>query len=667
MVRRFIEKTKNEGLLKTFKEAMDRLDTPTALGYSAAGIVIDVGENVHRFSPGDRVACIGSGYASHAEYFTGTEYLCASIPPQLSFEEASFGMLGIIALHGIRCATVGFGETVAVIGLGLIGLLTVQILNAYGCKPICIDIDKNKVELAASLGVKQLYTDENGFKNCVERLTNGHGADAVIITAATKSDAPLHMAVEISRFAGKIVLIGVADIHPHRNEMWHKEVSIIVSKGGGPGFLDPLYEIKGIDYPIGYIRWTQQRNLEEFLNLVATEKIRIKELISLRTQIDKAEAVYKQMLGEGSSQYVGVIINYPTKEKFDIKIETHITIERLSSPSSIDDIQTAVIGAGLFARSILLPTLKRVKGLALHSICTASGINSFHIGRKFGFRESTTNYKELLNNKEIALIVIATPHSTHATILIESLLNGKNVFIEKPLCVNKEELSLIIKTYQSALSNNNNCILCVGYNRRHSPHTTRIRQYLAERKDPLVITYRINAGFVPNTHWVHAEEEGGSRIIGEVGHFIDFMQVLTGCDPVKTYAERISANNQTSLNSDNTVITLKFEDGSIGNIIYSASGNRAYSREQIEVFWERKTIVCTDFKTTYFYINGSKKKYKTSHQELGYLEEFYHIVDVVKGKIAPSPTPRELFLSTLTTFKINDSIYTATPQSIRLE
>ncbi|MBF0343512.1 MAG: bi-domain-containing oxidoreductase [Nitrospirae bacterium] len=667
LVRRFIEKTKTEGILKTFKEAMDRLDTPTALGYSAAGIVIETGENIHRFSPGDRIACIGSGYASHAEYFTTTEYLCALIPPQLSFEEASFGMLGIIALHGIRCAEVGFGETVAVIGLGLLGILTLQILKAYGCKPIGIDIDQNKVDIANSLGMKHIYTEKHDFKNALERITNGHGADAVIITAATKSDDPVHMSVEISRFCGKVVIVGVSDIHPHRNEMWHKEVSIIVSKGGGPGLFDPLYEIKGIDYPIGYIRWTQQRNLEEFLNLVATEKVSIKPLISLRTLIDEVEAVYKRMLDEKTSPYIGVIINYPTKEKDEIKVERRITIKPLSSPSNAYDIKTAVIGAGLFARSILLPTLKRVKGLTLHSICTTSGINSLHVGRKFGFKESTTNYIEILNNKDIELVVIATPHSTHATILIESLYKVQRVFIEKPLCINKEELKLIIKAYKSVLFDKNGCILLVGYNRRHSPHTTRIKQALDGRKDPMVITYRINAGFVPNTHWVHFDEEGGSRIIGEVCHFVDFMQAITGCDPVKAYAEIISSNNTTSLNCDNTIITLKFEDGSIGNIIYSASGDRSYSREQIEIFWERKTIVCTDFKTTCFYINGSTKKYKTSHQEFGYFEEFSHLVDVIRGKIDPYPSPNNIFVSTLTTFKINDSIYTGTPQNILLE
>ena len=664
LVKRFMDKAKKEGFVKTFKEALDRLDNPTALGYSSAGVVIEVGSNVQKISPGDRVACIGAGYASHAEYITVPENLCCKIPDGLTFEEASSGMLGIIALHGIRCAKLSFGESVAVIGLGLLGLISVQILKAYGCKVIGTDIDPAKIELARKLGADYVFASVVDFKNGVEKATYGNGADAVIITAATKSDLPVNTAVDVARYGGKIVLVGVADIHPQRNEMWHKEVEIIVSKAGGPGTFDPFYENKGIDYPIGYVRWTENRNLEEFLRLVSVGRVDVKSLISHRFKIDGVETVYKNMLDNIGGPYIAVILEYPETD-----VQTAVTGSRMrvlkSKPHDLSPIRSqislGVIGAGLFGKSLLLPSLKDIRGIRLHTISTSSSSNTYHTGKRFGFENCTTDYREVLNDKEINAAMILTPHSLHAKMVIEALKAEKQVFVEKPLCINEKELEEIMDAYQ-----HQSLFLMVGYNRRFSPHSVKIANYLVNRQAPIVINYRINAGFVPADHWVHSEEEGGSRVIGEICHFVDMMQFLTKSNPVRVYGERISGNNKTTLNSDNLAITLKFEDGSVGNILYSASGDRAYSREQIEIFCEGSVIVSTDYRETNFITNGVKKRYKTFKQEIGYKEEMQHFYDVITEKSKPGITPQEIFLSTLTVFKINESLEKVTPIAITI-
>lgn len=668
LVKRFIDKAKKEGFLKTFNTALQMLDSPTPLGYSSAGVVIESGSNIHKFSPGDRVACIGAGYATHAEYVTVPENLCCKIPDALGFDEAVFGMLGIIAIHGVRCAKLNFGEAVAVIGLGLLGLLTVQTLNAYGCAVIGMDIDPGKAELARALGADHVFTSEDDLKDGVERATNGHGADAVIITAATKSDMPVNAAVDIARYGARIVLVGVADIHPQRNEMWHKEVEIIVSRAGGPGTFDPFYENKGIDYPPGLVRWTENRNLEEFLRLIAENRVKVQPLITHRFKIDQAGSVYKDMLEGKGGPYIGVILEYPGRSPELLAVSNRIkTLEiaprgksRVSAGVSL-----GVIGAGLFGKALLLPALKNIKSIRFHTLSTSSSANTYHTAKKYGFENCTTDYKEVLDNNEINAVVVLTPHSLHAKMVMEALKAGKHVFVEKPLCVNEEELKEIVDSYSSLVTHHaSQPLLMVGYNRRFSPHALKIREYLKGRQDPMVINYRINAGYVAPDHWVHTEEEGGSRIIGEVCHFVDMMQFMTESNTSRVYAERISGNNRTSLNSDNVVMALKFGDGSVGNIIYSALGDKAYSREQIEIFSEGKTIVMEDYKETEFYNASRKKTFKTHKQEMGYKEELQHFVDVITGGKAPVISKEDIFYSTMAVFKINESLSSGNPSVV---
>jgi predicted dehydrogenase/threonine dehydrogenase-like Zn-dependent dehydrogenase len=667
LVRRFLDKAKKEGLLKTFQEALNILDNPNPIGYSSAGAVIEIGANIHKFSPGDRVSCIGAGYASHAEYVRVPENLCCKIPDSLSFEEASFGMLGIVALHGIRCAKLTFGETVAVIGLGLLGLLTIQILKAYGCTVIGTDIDPNKMELASKLGADVLAGVQDFKKGC-ELFSGGYGVDAAILTVATKSDEPVNTAVDIVRYGGRIVIVGVTDIHPQRNEMWHKEVEIIVSKAGGPGTFDPFYESKGIDYPIGFVRWTENRNLEEFLRLVAQNKVNVRSLISHRFKIEEAEKVYRDIIDNRGGPYIGVVFEYP-QEGDRIQVIGHriralksIT-DRPSSPPST--VSLGVIGAGHFGKALLLPALKRITHVHFNTLSTSSSANAYHTAKKYAFEKCTTDYHEVLENQDIDAVVILTPHSAHGKMVTEALQAGKHVFVEKPLCINEKELREIITVYHSALGTQNSAlVLMVGYNRRYSPHAAKIIEVLSNRQEPMVINYRVNAGFVPADHWVHSEEEGGSRIIGEVCHFVDFMQFLTKGNPVRVFAERVSGNNRSTLNSDNVVIALKFEDGSVGNIIYSGSGNKAFSREQVEIFCEGTTVVSTDFKKTSFYKDSKSRTYKTMNQQMGYKEELAHFFDVISGKISPCVSYNEIFFSTQAVFSINSSLEKNSPVAV---
>ncbi|WP_181406013.1 bi-domain-containing oxidoreductase [Thermodesulfovibrio sp. Kuro-1] len=652
LVKRFLDKAKKEGFLKTFQEALGRLDNPVPLGYSSAGVVVEVGRNIHKFAPGDKVACIGAGYASHAEYITVPENLCCRIPDDVSFEEASFGMLGIIAMHGIRCGNLTFGERVAVIGLGLLGLLTIQILKAYGCMVMGFDIDVSKVEMARKLGVDAVSSDAEDFKNLVDKYTDGFGADAVIITAATKSDAPINLAVDIARFRGRIVVVGVADIHPDRNELWHKEVEIIVSKAAGPGSLDPVYENKGIDYPTGYIRWTENRNLEEFLRLVSGKKVILEPLITHKFPIEKAIQVYENIMNNRCGPYIGVVLEY-SKEK-DISQEK---LKKLKETAKNSSVVIGIIGAGLFGKALLIPALSKLSDVRFHTLSTSSGINSYQTAKKYGFENATSDYRWILNNGEINSVVILTPHSLHAKMVKESLQAGKHVFVEKPLCINEEELKEITDVYSSVMDDGKSIpFLMVGYNRRFSPHVEKLKSFVSNRKDPLMINYRVNAGFVPSEHWVHSEEEGGGRIIGEICHFIDLMIYLTNSLPIQAYADRVSGNNKTIVNEDNVSIVIKFRDGSVGNIFYSSSGDKSFSRERIEVYSEGKTLIIEDFKNSYFWLGGRTKKFKTLNQEIGYKEELSHFISVIKGSEKPKITYDEIYYSTLTTFKINESI-----------
>jgi predicted dehydrogenase len=653
LVRRAWDKAKKEGLLKTWQEAMGRLDTPTPLGYSSAGIVEECGIAATEFSPGDRVACVGQGFASHAEFTSMPVNLACHIPSGVSDEEASFGMLGIIALHGVRSANLSFGSKVVVMGLGLLGLLTIQILRAYGCEVIALDPASDKSQLAQNFGFSAVTTDTAELTQLVQSQTAGYGADAVIITAATKERGPIDLAIQLSRQKGRIVVVGTADIHPDRNELWQKEIELIVSKAAGPGSLDPLYEVEGIDLPIGDVRWTQKRNLQEFLRLIATKRVDVLSLITHRFDIQAAEDVYSQFVAGKLIHPIGVVLQYPSQAKLERLMHLPAT-----KPAKLTNgaVQIGVIGAGLFGKALLLPALEAQPNVHLHTLVTGSGTSAEHSGKRFGFSNHSTDAASVWQSDSIAAVIGLTPHSQHAALVRNAILFGKALFIEKPLCITQEELDELKALAADALQLP---IIFVGHNRRYSPHTAQMCKWLSTRQGPLVLQMRINTGFIPASHWVHSEDQGRSRIVGEMSHFIDLIQTLVGARMTRVSAERVSGDNQSVVNNDNIAISFKLSDGSVGTMIYSASGDKAYSREATEVFYDGKTIVSHDFKVTTLHAGNKSETFKTRSQEMGYTEELKAFTDSVSGQSQPALSLDEAFSTMTTIFAIERALATA--------
>jgi predicted dehydrogenase/threonine dehydrogenase-like Zn-dependent dehydrogenase len=656
LVRRAWDKAKKEGLLKTWREAMGRLDTPTPLGYSSAGVVHEAGIAATEFSPGDRVACVGQGFASHAEFVSIPVNLACRIPTEVQDEEAAFGMLGIIALHGIRSAQLTFGSRVVVMGLGLLGLLTIQMLRAYGCEVIALDPAADKIGLANTLGFTHVTTQTDDLSRLCEAHTSGYGADAVIITAASKDRSLVDQAIQLCRNKGRIVVVGTTDIHPDRNELWLKEIELVVSRAAGPGSLDPVYEIEGVDLPIGEVRWTQKRNLQEFLRLLAEKRVDVRPLITHRFSIDQAEDVYAQFVAGALAQPIGVLLTYP--ETAHITRNMPVAVKHPVRPriASSDIIQLAVIGAGLFGKALLLPALAKQKNVQLHTLATGSGASVEHSARKFGFINQATDAKAIWKNEIIHAVIGLTPHSQHAQLVKSALEHGKALFLEKPLCVTEDELT---ELRELAAQTQSLPLIFVGHNRRFSPHTQKMREWLAARQGPLVLQMRVNTGFITGSHWVHSEDEGRSRIVGEASHFIDLIQCLANSPIIRVSAERISGDNSTAINNDNVAISFKLADGSVGTLIYSASGDKAYSREMLEVFFDGQTLVSRDFRVTELHKNGKQTTFKTSSQEMGYAQELEDFIACARGAETPQLTLEDQLATMDVIFGIERALATA--------
>jgi predicted dehydrogenase/threonine dehydrogenase-like Zn-dependent dehydrogenase len=668
LLKRLIEKGRKEGFFKVYKEALNRLDEPFPLGYSASGIVVEVGKGADEFAVGDHVAVSGSGFANHAEYNFVPENLCVRLPDRrvngeegqitnnesannyISFEEAAFGMVGAIALNGVRDAGITFGENAVVIGLGLIGLITVQILRSVGCHAIGLDIDDNKISLARELGCEDIINiNKDNPVNFVMDVTGGIGTDAVIITASAKDNEPIEIAEKIARHRGRIVLVGVSAINLDRKYFWDKELSFKVSRAAGPGIFDENYELKGVDYPIGYIRWTEKRNIEYFLQLVAEGKVDVKKLITHRFPFDDAISVYERLLG-GRERYVGVLFAYPeTDSRYDLK-KLSLVEKRAINYKSDRTFNIGFIGGGMFSKNTLLPALKQMKDVQLVGVATTRGMTSNHIGEKFGFSYSTTDYNKILEDENIGTVFITTRHDLHAQLVMEAVKAGKNVFVEKPLCLNKKELNEIIKTYNESPVTNNLKML-VGFNRRYSPHAADIRDFFAGSEEPFVINWRINAGFIESEHWSKDMEIGGGRIIGEVCHFIDFLQFVTKSDPVKVYTGSIKGSKRFGTD-DNIVSVIHFKDGSISTITYTAKGSKSYPREIIEIFQDESIYYLEDFRVATKVKGGKKETKKLFSQDMGYKGELEYFFS---GKYSNKDV-EGFFMNSLTAFAMVESL-----------
>ena len=651
LVAQVLQNIKKEGIAATINKVKTKLDSLKALGYSTSGTVLASLDTNGNFQPGDRVACAGQDYASHSEIVAIPQNLCVKIPDNVSYEEAAFTTLGAIALQGVRQASPVVGEKVCVIGLGLLGQLTGQILKANGCDVLGIDLSESLIQLASEISVHQAFhrNDPNLINNA-ENFTNGLGFDSVIITAAAPTNDPVILATELCRKKGKIIVVGAVKMDiPRDPYFYRKELELKISCSYGPGRYDPQYEELGNDYPPAYVRWTEQRNMEAFLGMIAKGLIQIDPLISHRFEIDQAEAAYDIVLGKNPEPHIGILLKYDPNEK---KKLTKINIES----HAVSKLNVGFIGAGSFAQNYLIPSVKTF-GASLDTVVTSKGITSKNVGEKFGFNNCSADTNDVIQNNDINTVFIATPHSSHASLVIKALNAKKNVFVEKPLAISYEELEEI-KNLKKKSTNS----LMVGYNRRFAPVSSEIKKLFGKTGEPLVIQIRVNAGFIPKEHWTQIPEIGAGRIIGEMCHFIDLMQFFTDSYPIKVYADCISSQNAVLKNDDNIGIIVKFEDGSIGNLTYVANGDKGLPKEYIEIFSAGKTGVIHDFRSGTFYSDNKSKNLKL--QGKGHQQEVQAFLNSLKeGR--PSPIDfRSIYFTTLTTFKIIDSLQTGLPQEI---
>jgi predicted dehydrogenase/threonine dehydrogenase-like Zn-dependent dehydrogenase len=645
LVRAVMEKARKEGLLNTFSAVRDKLSAATALGYSAAGIVIGVGDDVTDFRIGDRVACAGVGFASHAEAISVPRNLCVELPTGVSFEAGAFGTLGAIALQGVRLAEPTLGESVVVIGLGLVGHLTLQLLKANGCRVLGIDLDAERVKLAMQLGADAAYVSDDEVKRAVQDWTRGRGADAVLLTAATESSEPLRLAGEISRSKGRVVIVGSTGMEVPRQPFYMRELSLQVSMSYGPGRYDPEYEERGHDYPLGYVRWTENRNIEAFLDLVASQRVNVEALVTHRFSIDEATQAYQLIAGEIHEPYLGVVLSYDTERE----LERTIHFSKRTAPAE-KSVRVGLIGAGGYVTQMLLPHFKNQRA-DFRSIQTATGVSANNVGKKFGFARAVSTADEVINDPEVNLVVIGTQHDLHATLTCQALEANRDVFAEKPLALRDEDLEAVLAAAQNSKGR-----LMVGFNRRFSPLVKKANEVFAGRSAPLSLLYRVNAGRIPREHWAQDPEKGGGRIIGEVCHFVDLLQYLVGAPPISVFAEAVSGNNLAAVNHDSVFITLRFADGSNGAIAYLAEGDAALGKERVEIFGEQKTFVLDDYRRASLYHKGKEEQFILRSQDKGQADEVKAVCAMVlEGRASPIPLD-ELAATSRATFRIVDSL-----------
>jgi predicted dehydrogenase/threonine dehydrogenase-like Zn-dependent dehydrogenase len=657
LVKQVIQKAKTEGLVNTINAVRTKLDSTKALGYSAAGIVAGVGENVEQFRVGDRVACAGAGYASHAEMLSVPKNLCVHLPEAVTFAEGAFGTLGAIALQGVRLAEPTLGESIVVIGLGLLGQITLQLLKANGCRVFGIDLDPAKIELASHLGADAGVVSGPETKQRVMEWSRGRGADAVLITAATQSNEPVQLAGEISRTKGRVVAVGLVGLDIPRQSFYERELMLKISMSYGPGRYDPEYEERGHDYPFGYVRWTENRNIEAFLDLIAQRRINVAQLITHRFAIEDGERAYQVITGDNTEPYLGVLLEYDVERDLQSSLEIRETTTTTGRAGE-KAVRLSVIGAGSYVQRMLLPHFQ-ASGTDFRSIVTASGITARDVGKKYGFARAVSGVDEILDDPDTNLILIGTRHDLHADLARRALERNHHVFVEKPLALNDAELDAVVEA-----AANSTAQLMVGFNRRFSPLARRAKDFFAERTTPLSILYRVNAGVILRGHWIQDPCEGGGRIVGEICHFIDLMQFWTKAPPLTVFAESISSSNQQLVDEDSIFITLKFADGSNGCIAYLAEGDSKVAKERIEIFGAGKTVVIDDFRRCSLYNNGRESEVKLRTQNKGQAEEVHSVCQVVLEGLPAPIKLAELAATTRATFRALDSLRLGRPMSV---
>lgn len=655
LFKKVLNKVKQDGIISTGKVVNNLISAPLPLGYSSSGIAIEIGSKVSDISPGERVACAGLGYANHAEFIYVPRNLLVPIPIEVDFKEAAFVTLGSIAMQGFRQANLTLGETVVIIGMGLVGQITSQICLASGCNVITADIDESKVKLGIKLGsVMGIHIKGKNIISEVLKYTNGRLADAVIIAAGTKSNDPLNIAPDLLRDRGRVVAVGDVGHNLPRRAYYEKEIILKQSRSYGPGRYDTSYEEKGMDYPIGYVRWTENRNMSSFIELIKSKKVKLDKLITHNFKIEDALKAYELLSKKNEKPSLGIIINY-NKTKANLSEIIKVSNKSTDTLKANKKIVLGVIGAGQFAQGVLLPVLKK-EDLFFKTIATSSGLTSVNVAKKYGADYCTSNYKNVINDKSINTVLIATRHDTHAKILISALKKNKNCFVEKPLATSEKELNEIINTYKKSSS-----IVMVGFNRRFSPLSTLLKEEFKGCK--LMLNYRINAGYIDKKEWQQDSEIGGGRIVGEICHFVDLLSFLCG-SLVKSVSANFMLNESTDSDPDNLSITLSFFDGSLGTIIYTSVGDPSFSKEKLEVFGNNQVGIIENWRSLKIQGNG-KKITKNSFIETkkGFDEEIGKFIEGCKtGK---SPISLESLVNTTkTTFIIQKALRSGLKENI---
>lgn len=641
-VKKAMKMASEKGIFKTYKIIKGLLDFGTPMGYSLAGEVIGVGENVSDIKKGDMVACSGAGIANHAEVVAVPRLLVSKIPHNLDVRQAASVTLGAIAMQGVRQADPRFGESVAVIGLGLIGQLTCQILSNTGCRVIGIDINDKRAELAKKLGAEFTLSSLSAAE--IKKITDGFGVDCTIITASTDSSDPINQAMEITRKKGRVVVVGAVGLNLQRNPWYEKEIDLKISCSYGPGRYDATYEEEMLDYPLPYVRWTENRNMEEYLRLLAGKRVDFLALQPKEFAIDDAPKAYEILQKE---KPLAMLLEYKGK-KSEYSKKVAVNTQKLDRS---DKVRIGLIGAGAFASTTHLPNIEKLKDLfQLVAVASKKGTTAKQFAKRYEAAYCTTDYEEILGDRHVDAVMIATRHNLHAKLVLAALRAGKAVLVEKPLALNQEELNNIKKIFKD--NSTTSPVLTVGFNRRFSPHAKRVKEIVANRHNPLLVHYRMNAGYIPPDHWTQ-KDQGGGRIIGEACHIFDLFQFWTGSKPVDISAKSISPSTKDTLSQDNFVATIKYEDGSICNLLYTALGNKDLPKEYAEIYCDGKAIILDDYRN--LTVKGGQGGMRTFSQDKGHMAELEAFGHAIKRGVVPIPLD-EIFSATEVSFEVNDLV-----------
>lgn len=667
-VRKVIETVRQQGLLQTYEKVMNKLDTPTPLGYSSAGVVLEAGREASEFKLGDHVACAGAGYAVHADVVYVPRNLVVPMAAGAPFERAAFTTLGAIALQGVRQAEIRLGEDVVVIGLGLVGLLTVQLLRESGARVIGVEIDPSKAELAKRLGCERVIIGPDvEVRDAVRQATGGRGADAVLVTAASSSSGPVILAGELCRDRGRVVVVGITRMDlPHR-VYYDKELSLLLSRSYGPGRYDPSYEEKGVDYPLGYVRWTERRNMQEFLRLVEEGRVEVDPLISHRIPFAEAERAYGLITGKATERYLGIVLTYPETPPAAgrITLSPAAAVAPRRPRTAGDPVGVGFLGAGNFATSMLLPHLRARKDVKLTGVVTASGLTARGAAEKFGFGFCASSADEIFGDAATDVVFIVTRHHLHAGYAERALRAGKAVFVEKPLACTAEELAAVAAAARDVeASSGRPAPLLVGFNRRFAALSQALAVHFPHGEGPLMISYRVNAGYLGKESWYQDPAEGGGRILGEVCHFLDYVAFVAGSRITRVHAAGMRDARGHFRTDDNLTVTLECADGSVGTVLYAASGDAAMPKERVEVLGRGRSAILDNYQALTTWAGNRRKQVKAMSVDKGHGAEIARWIETLVAGQAPPIAWAELYNASAATLAVIESLATGQPVDV---